>query len=223
MVHWGGRGHGGTIQIASWKCNFGIYLDIQAITTLLYLILVLYVLVPSIYSFFYLTSYNSSPEKWHFSAAKSLLLTQFSTYRHQTGFMVKRKQVHITNYLGLPINHSAEYVKYAKIFGDYFWLIFIPTEDLGDHFFLIFFLLKILATHSSWIHASWRSWWRILADFMPTEDLANTMETHSFLFRSNFQKINVLVTFKKRSCKGLPVWGLTKRGWYEMVWLHETQ
>ena len=29
---------------------------------------------------------------------------------------------------------SAEYVKYAKIFGDYFWLIFIPTEDLGDPF-----------------------------------------------------------------------------------------
>ena len=59
----GGRawGNGGTIQIASWKCNFGIYLDIQvyyldikAITTLLCLILVLYVLVPSIDSFFYL-------------------------------------------------------------------------------------------------------------------------------------------------------------------------
>ena len=50
-------GNGGTIQIASWKCNFGIYLDIQvyyldiqAITTLLCLLLVLYVLVPSIYS-----------------------------------------------------------------------------------------------------------------------------------------------------------------------------
>ena len=28
-------GNGGTVQIASWKCNFGIYLDIQAITTLL--------------------------------------------------------------------------------------------------------------------------------------------------------------------------------------------
>ena len=30
----GAWGNGGTIQIASWKCNFGIYLDIQAITTL---------------------------------------------------------------------------------------------------------------------------------------------------------------------------------------------
>ena len=56
-------GNGGIVQIASWKCNFGIYLDtevyyldIQAITTLLCLLLVLYVLVPSIYSFFYLTT-----------------------------------------------------------------------------------------------------------------------------------------------------------------------
>ena len=47
---------GGTVQIASWKCNFAIYLDIQAITTLLCLLLVLYVLGPSIYSFFYLTT-----------------------------------------------------------------------------------------------------------------------------------------------------------------------
>ena len=54
VIHWGGPG--GMVQIASWKCNFGIYLaiqvyylDIQAITTLLGLLLVLYVLVPSIY------------------------------------------------------------------------------------------------------------------------------------------------------------------------------
>ena len=46
VIHCGGAlGNGGTIQIASWKCNFGIYLDIQAISTLLCLLLVLYVLV----------------------------------------------------------------------------------------------------------------------------------------------------------------------------------
>ena len=52
VIHWGAWGNGGTVQIVSWKCNFGIYLDIQvyyldikAITTLLYLLLVLYVLV----------------------------------------------------------------------------------------------------------------------------------------------------------------------------------
>ena len=101
VIHWGGAwGNLGTVQNASWKCNFGIYLDIQAITTLC-LLLVLYV-VPSIYSFFYL-NYNRSPEKWRFPALKSLLLPQFSTYRHRTGFIVKRKQVRITNYLGLPI------------------------------------------------------------------------------------------------------------------------
>ena len=53
-IHWGGAG--GTAQIASWKFNFGIYLDIQAITTLLCILLVLHVLVPSIYSIFYLTT-----------------------------------------------------------------------------------------------------------------------------------------------------------------------
>ena len=59
----GAWGNGGTVQIASWKCNFGIYLeiqvyylDIQAITTLLCPLLVLYVFVPSIYSYFYLTT-----------------------------------------------------------------------------------------------------------------------------------------------------------------------
>ena len=41
VIHWGGGGHGGIVQIASWKCNFGIYLDIQAITVLLCLLLVL--------------------------------------------------------------------------------------------------------------------------------------------------------------------------------------
>ena len=58
----GGR-TGGMVQIASWKCNFSIYLDIQvyyldikAITTLLGLLFVLYALLPSIYLFFYLTT-----------------------------------------------------------------------------------------------------------------------------------------------------------------------
>ena len=92
VIHLGG-GPAGTVQIASWKCNFGIYLDIQAITTLLCL---LYICI--------FLPYNCSPEKWHFLAFKNLCSQQFSTYRHQTGFNVKRKQVRITNYLGIPIN-----------------------------------------------------------------------------------------------------------------------
>ena len=58
-----GLGNGGTVLIMSWKCNFSIYLDIQvyylniqAITTLLCLLLVLCKLFPSIHSFFYLTT-----------------------------------------------------------------------------------------------------------------------------------------------------------------------
>ena len=55
--------------------------------------------------------------------------------------------------LCIAISQSAEYVKYSKIFGNYFWLIFIPTEDLGDRFLLILCLLKILATHYFWFYA----------------------------------------------------------------------
>ena len=71
-------GNGGTVQIASWKCNFGIYLDIQvyyldiqAITTLLCLLLVLYVLFPSIHSFFYLTTTLLKSDTFWYSKAYS--------------------------------------------------------------------------------------------------------------------------------------------------------
>ena len=64
VIHWGEAwGNGRNVQIASWKCNFSIYLDIQVyyldiqvISTLLCLLLVDFVLVPSIYSIFYLTT-----------------------------------------------------------------------------------------------------------------------------------------------------------------------
>ena len=36
-------------------------------------------------------SYNCSPEKWHFRSLKSLLLPQFSTYRHRIWFIMKRE------------------------------------------------------------------------------------------------------------------------------------
>ena len=52
VIHWNCEG---TILISSWKCNYSIYLDIQvyymdiqAISILLCLLLVLDVLVPSI-------------------------------------------------------------------------------------------------------------------------------------------------------------------------------
>ena len=59
----GPGGNGGPVLISSWRCNFSIYLDIQvyyldiqAITRLLSLILVLYELLPSIHSIFYVTT-----------------------------------------------------------------------------------------------------------------------------------------------------------------------
>ena len=111
VIHWAGGGWGnrGAIQIASWQCNFSIsldiqvyYLDIKAITTRLGLLLVLYALFPSIYSFFYLTT--TLLKSLHFPALKNLCSPQFSTYRYRTGFTEKRKQMCITNYAGLPIN-----------------------------------------------------------------------------------------------------------------------
>ena len=55
---------------------------------------------------FYLFNFLYHNHSWKvtFAALKSPLLLQSSTYRHSTGFIVKRKQVRITNYLGLPIN-----------------------------------------------------------------------------------------------------------------------
>ena len=88
----GAQGNAGTMLISSLKCNFSIYLDIQvyyldiqAITTLLCLLLVLYVLVPSIHTYFYrTTALLKSNIFWHSKAYTS----QFSTYRQQTGFIV---------------------------------------------------------------------------------------------------------------------------------------
>ena len=141
-IHWGG-GLGGTIQIAPWKCNFGIYLDIQiyyldiqAITTFLCLILVLYVLVPSIYSIFYLITALLKSEVFRHSKAYS---SQLSTYRYWTGFIVKRKQVHI------PI-----ILAYLKI---YFFLVayFAPKKyALFKNFpiFFCFFFQKEIIGHT---------------------------------------------------------------------------
>ena len=66
VIHCRGRpgGNGEPVLISSWKGSFSIYLDIQvyyldiqAITTLLCPILILYVLLPSIHSIFYVTTH----------------------------------------------------------------------------------------------------------------------------------------------------------------------
>ena len=60
--------------------------------------------------------YNTPSLKVTFLTTQSLLLPEFSTYRHRTGFIVKRKQVRITNYLGLPIN----WIFFLNFKADYF-------------------------------------------------------------------------------------------------------
>ena len=98
----------GSVLISSWKCNFSIYLDIQvyyldiqAITTLLCLLMVLYVLVPFIHSFYYLTTtLLKSDMFWHSKA--------YSSHSFQpTGIglcSLWRGNRCVFNYLGLPIN-----------------------------------------------------------------------------------------------------------------------
>ena len=75
-VHFGGPGgNGGTVLISSWKSNFSIYLDIQVhyldiqAKPLLCLLLVLYVLAPSIHSMFYVTTALLKSEVFRHSKA----------------------------------------------------------------------------------------------------------------------------------------------------------
>ena len=103
VIHLGGPGgNGGTVHIASWKCNFGIYfdiqvyyLDIQAITTL--------------YAFYWLFMccfllLNKFPTlqtlsgKVTFSALKRTRIPEFWTYKDGTCFNLKRNDVSIENY-----------------------------------------------------------------------------------------------------------------------------
>ena len=109
VIHWRG-GNGGPILISSWKCNFSIYLDIQvyyldiqAIITLLRLILVLCVV--SFYSFNFLC-YNKSPVKWRVPALKSIRLPEFWTYKDGTRFILKRNEVSIDNYRKITYSFS---------------------------------------------------------------------------------------------------------------------
>ena len=59
VIHWGG-GNGGTVLIMSWKCNFSIYLDIQAITTLYAFY---WLFMCCLFLFVIFLPYNHSPEK----------------------------------------------------------------------------------------------------------------------------------------------------------------
>ena len=96
-----------------------------------------YLCVASFYLVIFLP-YNQSLEKWHFPELKRKLSPQFSTYRHRTGFIVKRKQVRISPCLSFPLNWLVflililkvayfgikKYEIFKKIPKIYFWFFF---------------------------------------------------------------------------------------------------
>ena len=81
-----------------------------------------------------------------------------------------------------------------KIFGDYFWLIFIPTEDLGDPFLVILCLLKILVSISCWFYAYWRSW-RLV--FVWKHSMAVFAFSYRFSTRVSLQSLVCQTTYSR--------------------------
>ena len=151
VIHQGGAsGNGGTVQIASWKCNFSIYLDIQvyylyiqayylyiqAITTLLGLLLLLYVLLPSVYSFFYLTttlmksdifrhSKSSQPTVFNLQALDWIHCEQetgayYQLYRHTYKLAKFFLQISKVSYFA-PKKY-ADFKKFLKVYYSYFFI-----------------------------------------------------------------------------------------------------
>ena len=110
VIHLGGGpgGNGRTVLISSWKCNFIIYLDIQVYYFNMQAITRFYAFYWFFMCWFLLFIHFSmlQPLSWKvtFSSTQKPTPPIVSTYRHQTGFILKRKQVRITIYLCLPIN-----------------------------------------------------------------------------------------------------------------------
>ena len=87
---------------------------------------------------FYLVIFLPCHWKVTFSGTKKIIEPQFSTYRHRTGFIVKRKQVRISPCLSFPLNWlfffililkvayfgTKKYVILKKISKIYFWFFF---------------------------------------------------------------------------------------------------
>ena len=99
----------GTVLISSWKCNYQYLLGYQSILlgypgNIHTCMASISSLCVSIIFFTLHVCINRSPGNWRFRSLQSKFLPQFSTYRHRTGFIVKRKQVRIEKYIGKPIN-----------------------------------------------------------------------------------------------------------------------
>ena len=86
---------------------------------------------------------NHSPEKSCFRSLQSLLLPQFSTYRHQTGFIVKRKQT------GAYYQLSLNTYKFVKIKCKILKVVYFVQKNMcisnnSIKFIIIFFQKEII-------------------------------------------------------------------------------
>ena len=105
VIGWGGQWKWGTLPNFLFEVELQVYTNIQSISTLVCLLFDANGFVMCNYYFFYNTCCKiRTLGKWRFWSLQSLLLPQFSTYRHRTRFIVKRKQVRINKYLGIPRN-----------------------------------------------------------------------------------------------------------------------
>ena len=111
VIHWRGPGgNGGPVLISSWRCNFSIYLDIQvyyldiqAIITLLSLILfrMCWLLLFIHFSMLQLLSWKVT-----FPALKTTRIQEFWTYKDGTRFILKRNEVSIGKYTSITYSFS---------------------------------------------------------------------------------------------------------------------
>ena len=119
VIHWGvGLGNGGTVLM----CWFLLFIHFSTL----------------------------KPLSWKvtFSGTQKPSPPQFPTYKYRTGFIVKRKQVRIKTYLGLPINWCFFFIlnvayfappKYAnlkKIYKIYYYFFF-QKEIIGNTYIFI--------------------------------------------------------------------------------------
>ena len=140
VIHQGGPG--GIVQIASWKCNFGIYLDIQAIMTLLCLLLVLYVLVSSIYSFFYLTTaLLKSDIFWH---SKSFAATVFN--------LQASDWVHCEEETGAYYQLYRHTYKLVILFNKFLTFLILPQKNMRISKNSLKFIIHFFFTKRYWAY-----------------------------------------------------------------------
>ena len=112
VIHWGGLGKWGNLLNFLFEMEFQVYTNIQAISTPVCHLFDDNRLVICNYSIFIILAIKTRLLKITFPVTSKPTPPQFSTYRHRTGFIVKRKQVHILKYLGEHLNWYIFYTNF---------------------------------------------------------------------------------------------------------------